>query len=62
MVNIIIILLFLIQVGCSGFATYTIVTAGTLSGEILHDAVNDYKENKEDNAITTPLPSKPKKD
>ena len=50
MVKFILVLLFFMQVGCSGIATFTIVTAGTLSGEILHDAVEDHFKDKEKDA------------
>ena len=38
------------QVGCSGLATFTIVTAGTFSGEMLKDKVDDYLKDKEEDA------------
>ena len=50
MVKFILILLLFMQVGCSGLATFTIVTAGTLSGEILHDVVEDHFKDKEKDA------------
>ncbi len=50
MLNFILALLLFMQVGCSGIATYTMATAGTLSGQVLHDAVKDYQANKEKNA------------
>jgi len=50
MVKFILVLLLFMQVGCSGLATFTIVTAGTFSGEMMHDAVEDYLEDKEKNA------------
>ena len=52
MLNFILALLFFMQVGCSGIATYTMVTAGTLSGQILHDAVKDYQADKEKDGET----------
>ena len=52
MLKFILALLLFMQVGCSGIATFTIVTAGTLSGEILHDVVEDYKANKEKDGET----------
>ena len=50
MLNFILALLLFMQVGCSGLAKFTIVTAGTFSGEMMHDAVEDYLEDKEKNA------------
>jgi hypothetical protein len=50
MVKFILVLLLFMQVGCSGLATFTMVTAGTFSGEVLHDVVEDYLEDKEENA------------
>ena len=50
MLKFILALLLFMQVGCSGLATFTIVTAGTLSGEVLHDAVEDYLKDKEKDA------------
>ena len=37
-----ILLIFLFSSGCSGFVTYTIVSAGTLTGQMAHDAYNEY--------------------
>ena len=50
MVKFILVLLLFMQVGCSGLGTFTIVTAGTFSGEMMHDAVEDYLKDKEKNA------------
>ena len=50
MVKFILVLLLFIQVGCSGLSAFTIVTAGTLSGEILHDVVEDHFKDKEEDA------------
>ena len=52
MLNFILALLLFMQVGCSGIATYITSTAGTLSGQVLHDAVKDYKANKEKDGET----------
>ena len=38
----ILLIVFLFSSGCSEFVTYTIVSAGTLTGRIAHDAYRDY--------------------
>ena len=40
-------LLFVTQMGCGGFIEYTIISAGTLTGNILSDQYKDYQEKKE---------------
>ena len=50
MVKIISVLLLFMQVGCSGLAAFTIVTAGTFSGEMIHDVVEDHFKDKEKDA------------
>ena len=42
-----VLLLFVIQIGCGGFAHYTIITAGTFTGSILSEQYEDYQEKKE---------------
>jgi len=39
---------FLFTSGCAEFVTYTIVSAGTLTGQIAHDKYNKYFEEKKD--------------
>ena len=34
--------------GCAEFVTYTLVSAGTLTGQIAHDKYNEYFEEKKD--------------
>ena len=50
MVKFILVLLLFMQVGCSGLGAFTIVTAGTFSGEMLKDKVDDYLKDKEEDA------------
>ena len=38
---------FLFVSGCGGFAEYTIITAGTLTGQILAEKYEDYTDDKE---------------
>ena len=38
-----VLLLFVTQMGCGGFAHYTIITAGTLTGNILSEQYEDYQ-------------------
>ena len=45
--------LLFMQVGCAEFITYTLASAGTLTGQIAHDKYNAYigdkdKEDKQD--------------
>ena len=52
MVKIILALLLFMQIGCSGIAGFVIVTAGTFSGEMIHDAVEDHFKDKEKDGET----------
>jgi len=52
MLNFILALLLFMQIGCSGIATYITSTAGTLSGQVLHDAVKDHQADKEKDGET----------
>ena len=36
------------SMGCAEFVTYTLVSAGTLTGQVAHDKYNEYFEEKED--------------
>ena len=38
---------FLFVSGCGGFAEYTIITAGTLTGQILAEKYEDYTDDTE---------------
>ena len=42
--------LLFMQVGCAEFITYTLVSAGTLTGQIAHDMYNEHLEDKEKEA------------
>ena len=42
-----ILLLFVMQVGCGGFVEYTIITAGTLTGNILTEEYEHWDDDKE---------------
>ena len=39
--------LFVTQIGCGGFIEYTLITAGTLTGNILSEQYEEYQEKKE---------------
>ena len=52
MLSFILALLLFMQIGCSGIATYITSTAGTLSGQVLHDAVKDHQADKEKDGET----------
>ena len=39
---------FLFRSGCAEFVTYTLVSAGTLTGQIAHDKYQEYFEEKKD--------------
>ena len=45
MKHFLLLLLFTTQVGCGGFAHYTIITAGTLTGNILSEQYEEYQED-----------------
>ena len=36
------------SMGCAEFVTYTLVSAGTLTGQIAHDKYQEYIKEKED--------------
>ena len=38
---------FLFTSGCAELVTYTLVSAGTLTGQIAHDKYNEYLDEKE---------------
>ena len=40
------ILVLMTQISCSGFAAYTIVTAGTLSGKVIADNYEDWFDTR----------------
>ena len=42
-----VLLLFVTQMGCGGLIEYTIISAGTLTGNILSNQYEDYQEKKE---------------
>ena len=39
---------FLFTSGCAEFVTYTLVSAGTLTGQVAHDKYKEYSKEKED--------------
>ena len=36
------------SMGCAEFVTYTLVSAGTLTGQIAHDKYKEYSKEKKD--------------
>ena len=47
MLKIVLAVLLFLQVGCAEFITYTIVSAGSLTGQIAHTMYNEYIDEKE---------------
>ena len=41
-------ILFVTQIGCSGFAEYTMISAGVLTGQTLSNMYEEYKKEKKD--------------
>ena len=50
MLKIVLAVLLFLQVGCAELVTYTLVSAGTLTGQIAHDMYNEHLEDKEKEA------------
>ena len=48
MKHLLLIIFLFISTGCAEFVTYTIVSAGTLTGQIAHDKYDEYFEEKKD--------------
>ncbi|HIL25926.1 MAG TPA: hypothetical protein EYG21_00810 [Nitrospinaceae bacterium] len=44
MKQLLMLLLFMTQVGCGGFAQYTIMAAGTLTGNVLSETYENYQK------------------
>ena len=50
MLKIVLAILLFLQVGCAEFVTYTIVSAGSLTGQIAHDIYIEHLDDKEKEA------------